>query len=223
MALNKLKFNSINVTPSAGKVIQFDSGADGFETASGGGSIKFIKKLTASSSATLSFVDGTSSVVLDSTYKEYLFTFNNIHPSAESDLLFQANVSGGADFNETITSTFFRAYQNEAGSDTTLAYVAGLDQAQGTAFSTLTDGIGSASNTVNNDDNASGYLRLFNPASTTFVKHFIGVTNQQNPAVYSVNNYFAGYFNTTSAIDEIQFKMASGNIDAGDICLYGIL
>ena len=189
----------------------------------GTGAMVFIKKLTASSSSTLTFHNGTSDVVLDSTYKEYLFTFNNIHPSAESDLLFQANVSGGADFNETITSTFFRAYQNEAGSDTTLAYVAGLDQAQGTGFSTLTDGIGSASNTVNNDDNASGYLRLFNPASTTFVKHFIGVTNQQNPAVYSVNNYFAGYFNTTSAIDEIQFKMASGNIDAGDICLYGIL
>ena len=189
----------------------------------GTGSMVFIKKLTASSSSTLTFHNGTSDVVLDSTYKEYLFTFNNIHPSAESDLLFQANVSGGADFNETITSTFFRAYQNEAGSDTTLAYVAGLDQAQGTGFSTLTDGIGSASNTLNNDDNASGYLRLFNPASTTFVKHFIGVTNQQNPAVYSVNNYFAGYFNTTSAIDEIQFKMASGNIDAGDICLYGIL
>jgi len=189
----------------------------------GTGSMVFIKKLTASSSSTLTFHNGTSDVVLDSTYKEYLFTFKHIHPSAESDLLFQANVSGGADFNETITSTFFRSYHNEAGSDTTLAYVAGLDQAQGTGFSTLTDGIGSASNTVNNDDNASGYLRLFNPASTTFVKHFIGVTNQQNPAVYSVNNYFAGYFNTTSAIDEIQFKMASGNIDAGDICLYGIL
>ena len=187
------------------------------------GSMVFIKKLTASSSSTLTFHNGTSDVVLDSTYKEYLFTFKHIHPSAESDLLFQANVSGGADFNETITSTFFRSYHNEAGSDTTLAYVAGLDQAQGTGFSTLTDGIGSASNTVNNDDNASGYLRLFNPASTTFVKHFTGVTNQQNPAVYSVNNYFAGYFNTTSAIDEIQFKMASGNIDAGDICLYGIL
>ena len=187
------------------------------------GSMVFIKKLTASSSSTLTFHNGTSDVVLDSTYKEYLFTFKHIHPSAESDLLFQANVSGGADFNETITSTFFRSYHNEAGSDTTLAYVAGLDQAQGTGFSTLTDGIGSASNTVNNDDNASGYLRLFNPASTTFVKHFIGVTNPQNPAVYSVNNYFAGYFNTTSAIDEIQFKMASGNIDAGDICLYGIL
>ena len=132
------------------------------------GSMVFIKKLTASSSSTLTFHNGTSDVVLDSTYKEYLFTFKHIHPSAESDLLFQANVSGGADFNETITSTFFRSYHNEAGSDTTLAYVAELDQAQGPGFSTLTDGIGSASNTVNNDDNASGYLRLFNPASTTF-------------------------------------------------------
>ena len=124
----------------------------------------------------------------------------------------------------TGNGTVFTSYINtvQADTDTTLAYVGGLDQAQGTGFSTLTDGIGSSSGGVNNDDNASGYLHLFNPSSTTFVKHFKGVTNQQNPAVYSVNNYFAGYFNTTSAIDEIQFKMASGNIDSGDICLYGI-
>ena len=213
--------------PTSGLITVNDRGARAATTfgsvAAAGGNMVFIKKLTASSDSTLTFHNGVSSVVLDSTYKEYLFTFKNIHPSAESDLLFQANAVGASGFNETITSTFFRAYHNEAGTDTTLAYVAGLDQAQGTGFSTLTDGIGSSSGTVNNDDNASGYLRLFNPSSTTFVKHFIGVTNQQNPAVYSVNNYFAGYFNTTSAIDEIQFKMSSGNIDAGDICLYGIL
>ena len=196
--------------------------ATAFGSISSLGSMTFIKKLTASGSGTLSFVDGASSVVLDNTYKEYLFTFKNIHPSAESDLLFQANTVGASGFNETITSSFFRAYHNEADNDTTLAIVASLDQAQATGFSTLTDGIGSSSGGVNNDDNASGYLHLFNPSSTTFVKHFKGVTNQQNPAVYSVNNYFAGYFNTTSAIDEIQFKMASGNIDSGDICLYGI-
>ena len=189
----------------------------------GTGSMVFIKKLTASSSSTLTFHNGTSDVVLDSTYKEYLFTFKHIHPSAESDLLFQANVSGGADFNETITSTFFRAYQNEAGSDTTLAYVAGLDQAQGTGFSTLTDGIGSASNTVNNDDNASGYLRLFNPSSTTFVKHFLSRSICNGNANYAQEIYAAGYCNTTTAIDGVQFSMTSGNIDAGDICLYGIL
>ena len=198
----------------------FDAGA--MDSGLAKGAMTFIKKLTASSSGTLTFHNGASGVVLDNTYKEYLFTFKNIHPSAESDLLFQANTVGASGFNETITSTFFRAYHNEADTDTTLAYVGGLDQAQGTGFSTLTDGIGSSSGGVNNDDNASGYLHLFNPSSTTFVKHFKGVTNQQNPAVYSVNNYFAGYFNTTSAIDEIQFKMASGNIDSGDICLYGI-
>jgi hypothetical protein len=217
MALSKLNYNSLNLTPVAGKGIGFDSGADDLEASFSGGSMVFISKSTASSSSTISFTSG-----IDSTYKEYLFIFKNIHPSAESDLLFQANAVGASGFNETITSSFFRAYHNEAGTDTTLAYVAGLDQAQGTGFSTLTDGIGSSSGTVNNDDNASGYLRLFNPSSTTFVKHFMGVTNQQNPAVYSVNNYFAGYFNTTSAIDEIQFKMASGNIDAGTITLYGI-
>ena len=198
----------------------FDAGA--MDSGLAKGAMTFIKKLTASSSGTLTFHNGASGVVLDNTYKEYLFTFKNIHPSAESDLLFQANTVGASGFNETITSSFFRAYHNEADNDTTLAIVASLDQAQATGFSTLTDGIGSSSGGVNNDDNASGYLHLFNPSSTTFVKHFKGVTNQQNPAVYSVNNYFAGYFNTTSAIDEIQFKMASGNIDAGDICLYGI-
>ena len=197
--------------------------ATAFGSITGLGSMVFIKKLTASASATLSFVDGTDGVVLDDTYKEYLFTFNNMHPDTDGVAFkFQANAVGGSGYNETITSSFFRAYHNEADNDTTLAIVASLDQAQATGFSTLTDGIGSSSGGVNNDDNASGYLHLFNPSSTTFVKHFKGVTNQQNPAVYSVNNYFAGYFNTTSAIDEIQFKMASGNIDSGDICLYGI-
>ena len=222
MALSRLTYNSLNVTPTASKGIGFDSGADDLAATFVGGSMTFIKKLTASSSGTLSFVDGASDVVLDDTYKEYLFTFNNIHPEEEEDLQFQGNAAGGSGYNETITSTFFRSYHNEADTDTILHYSTGHDQAEGTGFSTLTDGIGSATDTVNNDDCASGYLRLFNPASTTFVKHFMGVSNQLNPAVYAVNNYFAGYFNTTSAIDEIQFKMSSGNIDAGDICLYGI-
>ena len=81
-----------------------------------GGSLTFIKKLTASSSATLSFQDGSSDVVLDDTYKEYLFTFKDMHPATDSvDFSFQANVAGGADWNETITSTFFRSYHGEDG------------------------------------------------------------------------------------------------------------
>ena len=182
------------------------------------GSMIFIKKLTASSSGDLSFVDGASSVVLDSTYKEYIFTFNNIHPATDgAEFQFQANVSGGSGFNETITSTHFNAYHEENGDSPTLSYMTGFDQAQGTSFSTLSRDIG-----YDNDQSTSGTLHLFNPSSTTFVKHFISTFNFSGNNDFTGNSFHAGYFNTTSAIDEIQFKMSSGNIDAGDICLYGI-
>jgi len=182
-----------------------------------GGSFTFIKKLTASASATLSFVDGTSDVVLDDTYKEYMFTFNNIHPATDNaHFTFQGNAAGGSGYNETMTTTHFRAYHNESGADTAFGYNAEVDQAQGTAFQLLMD---SCDN--DNDSCLAGSLHLFNPSSTTFVKHFIS-TCQAVIATYSQEAFNAGYFNTTSAIDEIQFKMSSGNIDAGDICLYGI-
>ena len=187
----------------------------------GGGSMTFIKKLTASSSATLSFEDGSASVVLDDTYKEYMFTFNNIHPQTDSEeFTFQGNAAGGSGYNETITSTTFAAQHGESDSPTELSYDCTADQAQGTGFQQL-----SAHNDVGGaeaDESLSGYLHLFNPSSTTFVKHFIAVTQYSGWESRSVNSYTAGYFNTTSAIDEIQFKMSSGNIDAGDICLYGI-
>ena len=187
----------------------------------GGANMVFIKKLTASSSATLSFVDGASSVVLDNTYKEYVFTFKNIHPATDgANFQFQGNASGGSDYNETITSTMFMANHNEGGTTTQFGYEAGYDLAQGTGFQALQSGglIGNG-----NDECLSGQLTIYNPSSTVFVKHFIANTNQYSSYDYSINSFVAGYFNTTSAIDEIQFKMASGNIDAGDICLYGIL
>jgi len=217
MALNKLKFNSINVTPAANQGLKFNSSANGFETGSAGGAMTFIKKLTASSSATLSFVDGASSVVLDNTYKEYLFIFNNIHPATDNaEFSFQGNVAGGSGYNETITSTQFETYHTEGGSSTSLAYKTARDQAQGTGFQTL------SLPTHENDNGASGTLHLFNPSSTTFVKHFIAKVQTINSDTYCTCNFTAGYFNTTSAIDEIQFKMSSGNIDAGTITLYGI-
>ncbi len=181
------------------------------------GAMTFIKKLTASSSGTLSFVDGASSVVLDNTYKEYLFTFNNIHPATDNaEFSFQGNAAGGSGYNETITSTQFEAYHTEDGSATSLAYKTARDQAQGTGFQTL------SLPTHENDNGASGYLHLFNPSSDIFVKHFIAKVQTVNSDTYCTCNFTAGYFNTTSAIDEIQFKFSSGNIDAGDICLYGI-
>ena len=181
------------------------------------GSMVFIKKLTASSSGTLSFVNGSSDVVLDSTYKEYLFTFKNIHPSADGQQFrFQTSTDGGSNYNTTITSTYFIAYHKEDGSETALTYASGSDQAQTTNFKVL------GSPDSENDSGMSGTMTLFNPSSTTFVKHFIGRTIN-DPSGYAQNEYTAGYFNTTSAINAVQFKMGSGNIDAGDICLYGIL
>jgi len=216
MALNKLKFNSINVTPAASKALKFNSSANGFETGSAGGSITFIKKLTASSSSTLDFVDGSSDVVLDNTYKEYIFHFNNIHPSG-NDIAFQVqfNAAGGSGFNETITSTAFDAYHAESGSASGLRYITGTDQAQGTSYQSLVNC------TNGNDESAAGFLCLFNPSSTTFVKQFI-VRSCSTQQSYANEVNVAGYINTTSAIDEVSFKMASGNIDSGTITLYGI-
>ena len=191
--------------------------ATAFGSISSLGSMTFIKKLTASSSSTLSFVDGASSVVLDNTYKEYLFIFNNIHPET-NETQFQINMSidSGSNYNVTKTTTFFRAYHAEDNSGAALTYYDG-DLAQSTDFQRLCLGIGNA-----NDASGSGYLHLFNPSSTTFVKHFIAQTSENYIGTYSLHNFCAGYCNTTSAIDAVQFKMNTGNIDAGDICLYGI-
>ena len=223
MALSRLTYNSLNVTPTASKGIGFDSGADDLAATFSGGSMTFIKKLTASSSTTLSFVDGTSDVVLDNTYKEYLFTFNNIHPETDEDYFsFNFSVDSGSNYNVTKTSAMFRAYHYENDSDAAVGYETGYDQAQSTAFHALVEG-GISSD---NDASLSGTLTLFNPSSTTFVKHFLAqchaLRGSGTPAPIALNNFVAGYGNTTSAVDAVQFKMESGDIDAGDICLYGI-
>ena len=183
-----------------------------------GGSMTFIKKLTASGSGTLSFVDGASGVVLDDTYKEYVFTFKDIHPATDA-AVFQFNVSidTGSNYNVVKTTTNFRAYHSESGSASSLNYHAGEDLAQGTGFQTLCYDIGN-----DGDQSASGSMTLFNPSSTTFVKHFISSCPMVINADYAAITNVAGYANTTSAVDAVQFKMNSGNIDVGDICLYGI-
>ena len=192
--------------------------ATAFGSITGLGSMTFIKKLTASSSSTLSFVDGASSVVLDNTYKEYLFTFNNIHPATDAVHL-QRNFSAdsGSNYNVTKTTTNFQAFHMENAGEAGVAYQGSLDMAQGT-------GAVAISNSLSNDNDGStgGYLHLYNPSDTTFVKHYMATFNATQYQDYSTNYYVAGYGNTTSAIDAVQFQMSSGNIDAGDICLYGI-
>ena len=196
----------------------FDAGsmASGF-----GGSLVFIKKLTASSSGTLSFVDGASDVVLDSTYKEYLFTFKDIHPSADDsgvNLSFNLSIDSGSNYNVTKTSTHFRAYHHETSGVTNFEYDSALHLAQSTSVQLIAENVG-----ADNDQSCAGTLRLFSIADTTFVKHYIASFNVVTHADYSVKHYVGGYANTTSAVDAIQFKFSSGNIDAGDICLYGIV
>ena len=217
MALTKFNYNSFDVTSAASTSLGFNASANGFATINPG-SMTLIKTLTASSSANLSFVDGSSDVVLDNTYPVYMFKFINIHPSAVVVFEFNGSTDGGSNYNVTKTSTQFTSKHGEDGSSGALGYQTSGDLAQSTNFQRLSPGIDTA-----NEASGSGNMFLFNPSSTTFVKHFIGRTNTMSNSLRSAEADTAGYFNTTSAIDAIQFKFDSGNIDAGDICLYGIL
>ena len=184
------------------------------------GALTLIKSITASSSASISFVDGASDVVLDDTYKSYIFKFINIHPATDDKIFhFNMSVDSGSNYNVAKTTTWFQAYHAENDAGAALAYNTSLDLAQGTGFQAISGNVGIVS-----DSNVSGYLHLFNPSSTTFVKNFIAsaVTNTSGTPSYAQNAYIAGYANTTSAVDAIQFKMDTGNIDDGIIKLYGV-
>jgi len=185
-----------------------------------GGSMTFIKKLTADGSGTsLSFVDGASDVVLDNTYKEYLFTFKNIHPQTQSAFSFNGSIDSGSNYNVAKTTTAFNAAHKEDGSGQGLNYESTYDLAQGTGFQILDQ----ENLATDNDNGLAGTLHLFDPSSTTYVKHFISrCPHNASSGIWCNDTHVAGYFNTTSAIDAVQFKMGSGNMDAGDICLYGI-
>ena len=179
------------------------------------GSLTHIATQTASSSASLSFTSG-----IDSTYKEYIFYFVNMHPQTDG-VKFQFNGSsdGGSNYNVTKTSSQFTAFISEGGAGASLEYSAGEDLAQSTNFQSFVQG---ADLGADADQSLSAYLHIFNPSSTTFVKHYIAVTQYSHSADYTANVYTAGYFNTTSAINALQFKMSSGNIDSGQILLFGL-
>ena len=194
----------------------FDAGA--LDSGLAKGAMTFISKSTASGSATIDFTSG-----IDTTYKEYVFILKNIHPATDgAEFGFQVDTGTNTNYNITCTSTVFKAQHRQDAVVSGLSYDTGMDQAQGTALQQL------ALNPDGSDasDNIAGILHLYNPASTTFVKHFTGTFqytydgdgNEQ----YSFQTFVNGYFNTTTAITRPQFKFASGNIDAGTITLYGI-
>jgi len=177
------------------------------------GGMKLISSQTASNSASISFTTG-----IDSTYKEYQFYFIDIHPRIDN-VQFQFNMStdSGSNYNVTKTTTVFRATHTESDAYTDFEYRTDQDLAQSTAFQLLTNQTGNGA-----DESLGGNLQLFNPASTTYVKHFIANTNVYLNDDGTQNNYIAGYGNTTSAVNAIQFKFSSGNFD-GTILLYGIV
>ena len=209
MALVKYNNNSISAVTSAASMPS--------------GAMTHIKTITASSDATISFVHGSSDVVLDSTYPIYVFKFINIHPSTESGSpAFSVNFSAdsGSNYNVTKTTTVYAAYHKEDDSAAALGYRTSDDLAQSTGFQILNTDSGAG-----NDESISGEMFLFNPSSTTFVKHFMSNTNFYQVNDLSMNFYTSGYCNTTSAVNAVQFKFtiaSSVNIDAGKIKLYGI-
>jgi hypothetical protein len=178
-----------------------------------GSALNLISTQTASSSATIDFTSG-----IDSTYDAYMFKFYNIHPATDnSNFSFQVDTGTNTNYNITTTNTLFHAFHYEADGGESLTYDSSRDLAQSTSFTVLIDSLG-----TDNDQNASGTLQLFSPSSSTFVKHFIGSANTNTQNDGSINCFSAGYFNTTTPLTRVQFKMSSGNIDSGVIKLYGI-
>ena len=177
-----------------------------------GGTMNLISTQTASSSSTISFTSG-----IDSTYDEYVFKFYNIHPSTAAQLKCNFSVDGGSNYNVTKTTTSFVSQHAEDNSVASVVYQAVRDLAQSTSDMWI-----SSTLLADNDGNFSGSMTLYNPSSTTFVKHFISRGNSMNTDPGSVDDYFAGYGNTTSAINAVIFRMSSGNIDSGVIKLYGV-
>ena len=180
--------------------------------ATGAGALTLISTQTASSDSTITFASG-----IDSTYKEYQIHWTDVHPSANGEK-FQVNFRDGSTaYDATKTTSAFESYNNEADNNSSLTYQTGNDLAQSTGAQHISDGQGNE-----NDESCTGILTLYDPSSTTFVKHFLIEAHMYNGGDFSVHDFVGGYCNTTSAIDGVQFSMTSGNIDAGTFKLYGV-
>ena len=186
------------------------------KAAGGGGAWNLIQTITSDGSDdTISFTSG-----LDSTYDEYVFLFNSIHPEEAAggrEFQFNLSIDGGSNYNVTKTTTAFYAFHSEADDDVTLGYDPAEDLAESTAFQAITPTVGN-----DNDQNSSGELWLFKPSSTTFVKHYFVTCNLNNVSDVQYNWRIAGYGNTTSAVDAIKFQMSTDEIQGGKIKMYGI-
>ena len=175
--------------------------------------LTYIASVTASASATVSFTTG-----IDSTYNEYQFHFVNMHPQTDSVYpKFQASTNGGSNYGVATTTTYVRSFHDESDSTAALAYIAGYDSVQSTGLIQIGEDVGADA-----DQSLSGIMTLYAPASTTYVKHFTLESQNSNGGNYSSHQLIAGYINTTSAVDAMQFSFHNGNIDAGTFHMYGV-
>jgi hypothetical protein len=177
------------------------------------GKLILLSTQTASNSSEITFTSG-----IDSTYDVYMFKFINIQSGDENgDFAFQVDTGTNTNYNQTITSTFFDAYHTESDSATDLRYLADRDQAQGSSLQPLT-----VLSSGGSDECENGTLHLYNPSSTTFVKHFMSRFAGMITGTYAGDQFSAGYINTTTAITRIKFALTSGNITSGTIKMYGV-
>ena len=173
----------------------------------------YLSTQTASSSSSLNFTSG-----IDSTYDAYEFHLVDMHPATNSgSIAFQVDTGTNTNYNQTITSSFFRAKNHESGGSTEVVSVGGEDQAQGVAYQPLCNEVGDG-----NDESASGVFTLYAPSSTTYVKHFVSRMNEYHESNITMDTFCAGYVNTTTALTRVSFKFDNGNIDAGKIHMYGV-
>jgi hypothetical protein len=209
MALVKYNNNSISAVTTAASIPS--------------GVLTLIKTQTVSSAVgSIVFVDGTNGVVLDDTYRTYIFAFLNMHPATDgAEFRFNVSIDTGSNYNVAKTSSLFQAIHSEDNGTAVLEISAGASLNQQTTGQPLTVGLGGAVA----DESLSGTLHLFSPSSTTFVKHYMSNCNSYYPDGdgLSANSHIGGYANTTSAVDAVEFKMNSGNIDAGTIKMYGLV
>ena len=203
MALVKYNNNSISAITTAGTLAT--------------GAMVLIKEQTASSSATISFVHGTSDVTFDGTYPIYLFQYIGIHPATNAQNFTVGFRDGSTDYDAVKTTTFFQGSNDEAAASGSLGYETGRDIAQGTGFQILNNRVGG-----DNDQCCSGNLWVFSPSSTTYVKHFYSRAVTPHSSDLINDALIAGYANTTSAVNAISFQMSSGNIDVGKIKMWGV-
>ena len=202
---------SINVCNdrSMASITSFPSGVTG-------SSLVLLDTVTVTNAGNITF-DGSLATGFTSTYKEYIFKLIDIHPVTDSvKYTFQVDTSGNTNYNQQCTSTFWRAAQDESAT-TDFGYKTADDQANGTSMQTLCGTIGN-----DNDQSLSGTLHIFDPTSTTFVKHFFSRVHGYTNNDYAIDDFAAGYFNTTTALDKITFAFSSGN-QAGTIKMYGVL